>query len=499
MSVLHFIWVRTLSIMRFPLFSTALPNINKMFIFQLWHEMKLEKESTTKQSTTSVIDFEERLSSVGKDSELPGESALETLTIKQKIQMFSRESEKNERNKGPISPPQPMKPQIRINSEPFFDGRTISEASKVNEKNSALHKISTLPNDKKISFESIAPVDRRLSSESATFDDRKSTHEKYQKSENDLQTNVTNGDEKIKSYKCESLFPEQYYKNEAAFHEQFQKSETFCHDKNLFQQEKQNNVDQYPNEKVHKADPFFHVNIKEKNLDQLGDNEEHGKVVETINRHLLMNKLSDDSDVVEYPCYKPKQPDCSSNSLPHHGRVRVDKYEKKTTHSLPTRGKGECDSELSKTISKVITEDRERMSSNRSKSSKTKEHKPLTKSSQSIFYSKSYSSESLDKSCEGRQRPDSELAYKYNSLEDRHLRREGGGELRTSGPPVPPPRPSLSKPSNACYRAAIIAAHHLIGKASPKAHRKKHPLLSSELCSYLSDSHSHCVNCCAKN
>lgn len=67
-------------------------------------------------------------------------------------------------------------------------------------------------------------------------------------------------------------------------------------------------------------------------------------------------------------------------------------------------------------------------------------------------------------------------AFKYGSLQqDRSHNRDSLD--RGGSPPVPPPRPSLNKPSNACYRAAIIAARAL-GKASPKAQRKKHPSLA---------------------
>lgn len=410
-------------------------------IHELWHEMKLEKESCTKQSTTSVVDFEERLSSVGKELEpASSESALETLTIKQKIEMFSRESDKNDRKK---TPPQPVKPQIRINSEPIFDMKAVNDANKINEKQLTI-KASDIPftdNKKNADFSS----DRKVLNESFLTDERKFTQEKYMKSEKFSNVSL---EKNLKSDK----FP-------LESQEKCQKSEKF---KNI------------PQDMCLKSEKFSNNNFDNNNC----DTEEHGKVVQTINRHLLMNKLSDDSDVHEYPCYKPKPSDCSSNSLPHHGRSRADNYERKMTHSLPTRGRAECDSELSRTISKVITEERERAAFDQNKVV-TREPKQIVKTSQSIFYSKSYSSESLDKNCETRHNQEADLAYKYNSLEDRHLRREydSAGELRSGGPPVPPPRPSLSKPSNACYRAAIIAARAL-GKASPKAQRKKHPLLS---------------------
>ena len=380
--------------------------------------MKLEKESSTKQSTTSVVDFEERLSSsVRQTDTLPldqqqQESNLETMTIKQKIEMFSRENEKSERRK--VTPPSnhPIKPQIRINSEPIFDMKTISEVAKLAEKH----------------------VSNKIVIPNFCFDNKKTTPPRTSNTEEKRESKDNNLSEK-------KIEPEENTK-----------------------------IDNYNKEKLKFEIPDVIAT----------ESEEHGKVVQTINRHLLMNKLSDDSDIHDYPCFKPKQSNTSSNSLPLHGKSKIDNYERKTTHSLPTRVKIESDSDLSQTISKVIHDSNERTMFFRSKATTptAAEQKQFLKmKQQSIFYNKSYSSESLDKGFSDR--GDQEmLALKYGSLQqDRsssHLR-----DALDNTPPVPPPRPSLSKPSNACYRAAIIAARAL-GKASPKAQRKKNPSLSSE-------------------
>ncbi|XP_014279011.1 uncharacterized protein cnk [Halyomorpha halys] len=389
-------------------------------IHELWHEMKLEKESSTKQSTTSVVDFEERLSSSARQAEGPPlsseqqqpESNLETMTIKQKIEMFSRENERTERKK--VAPPSthPVKPQIRINSEPIFDMKVISEVAKIIEKptpNRVAIPNFCLENKRNIPLRSSNNLDKRESKDILQLSEKR----------NDIEKNI--------------------------------KVDNFTNEIN--------------NEKLRYEIPDVVAT----------ESEEHGKVVQTINRHLLMNKLSDDSDIHDYPCYKPKQANSSSNSLPLHGKSKVENYERKTTHSLPTRGKVESDSDLSQTISKVIHDSTERTVLSRSKvtTPTAAEQKQFIKmKQQSIFYNKSYSSESLDKAYGDRGDPEI-TAFKYGSLQqDRSQNRH-----TLDSPPVPPPRPSLNKPSNACYRAAIIAARAL-GKASPKAQRKKHPSLA---------------------
>lgn len=383
--------------------------------------MKLEKESSTKQSTTSVVDFEERLSSSSRLAEvLPPpseqqqpESNLEMMTIKQKIEMFSRENERTERKK--VTPPSthPVKPQIRINSEPIFDMKVISEVVKLSEK----------------------PTPNRVAIPNFCLENKRNTP-----------LRASNNLDKRESKDILQLSEK--------------RNET----------EKNIKVDNFTNEKLRYEIPDVVAT----------ESEEHGKVVQTINRHLLMNKLSDDSDIHDYPCYKPKQNNSSSNSLPLHGKSKVENYERKTTHSLPTRGKVESDSDLSQTISKVIHESSEKTVLSRSKitTPTAAEQKQFMKmKQQSIFYNKSYSSESLDKAYGDRGDPEI-TAFKYGSLQqDRSHNRDSLD--RGGSPPVPPPRPSLNKPSNACYRAAIIAARAL-GKASPKAQRKKHPSLASK-------------------
>ncbi|CAB0007571.1 unnamed protein product [Nesidiocoris tenuis] len=287
-------------------------------------------------------------------------------------------------------------------------------------------------------------------------------------------------------------------------------------------------------------------------------NEEHGKIVQTINQHLLTSAFCDDSDLIECRSYGKNldsgtsekfRSSQSQHNLGHKnfnvagGFVCVSSSSKKM----------ECDSELSRTISRVNTEDiinnKEHIGSTKvvvtQKNSFPHQVKkpdilpPRTVPKVSNI-DKSYSNDSINRlqalpggmASSSAMRSDVSLDSfletsdprprdgKYSSLQEKHLRAaykdvcdtfstksyssseyseqslatrsagDASGQERQTlpkvgakhtliqAPPVPPPRPSLSKPPNACYRA-IMAARSL-GKASPKTQRKKNALLSSE-------------------
>ncbi|KAK9503331.1 hypothetical protein O3M35_011928 [Rhynocoris fuscipes] len=447
-------------------------------IHELWHDLKLEKESCVKQSTTSVVDFEERLSSVDKPSscsttpatiheQQQQEANLETLTIKQKIEMFSREQRLEKQS----SVPPARKPQIRIHSEPIFSGKVISEANKL----AAAKKFNKeKPEQPEIVIDQTECCQATKSGEESTND---SGIQQDSSSDNDL---FTSSKDSLLSDKLSS-------------------------------EEKE--ITSLPS---YKSSPEA--------------NEEHGKIVETINRHLLVDNFCDESD---FHCYAQSEQKVSAPFITRENRSCPAIAGHYVSASLR-----ECDSELSRTISRVNTEDilnnKEQINSvSQSQATKIslnaldKFTKTTTKSKDSQFLVKEKAKtlpelqEDIDLLYSSKD-SDTNDSYKFNSLKDRHLRsqqyrenyetastksyssseysehslfaaaNDGGPpppaqERQTlpktaaaakfnQTPPVPPPRPSLSKPPNACYRA-IMAARSL-GKASPKAQRKKHPLLS---------------------
>ncbi|XP_073989557.1 connector enhancer of ksr isoform X3 [Rhodnius prolixus] len=459
-------------------------------IHELWHDLKLEKESCAKQSTTSVVDFEERLSSVDKSpsgvsTNIPEqETNLETLTIKQKIEMFSREPKLDKQN----APPR--KHQIRIHSEPLFSGKTISEANKLVKKSSKEKRPEVIITE---------PINK--SGEDSTND---SGIHQDSSSDNDIFT-------------C---------------------SKDAIHSDQMPLDER-NEIRNIP---PYKSSPEI--------------SEEHGKIVETINRHLLVDNFSDESD---FHCYGQsndinlKVIDKCIPSVPFIARENRSCSTAATCCSpshltslkgeLPQQSR-ECDSDLSRTISRVNTEDiinnKEQVSNillqqlvpakGNSQTAEKVGKSSLIKSSKHLpnLAKDNLNMSPLNKVKTARESPvednidiykESDITSsdvnKFNSLQDRHLRSQYKENFETAStksyssgdysehslfglqvdgppqerqtlpkagtklnptPPVPPPRPSLSKPPNACYRA-IMAARSL-GKASPKAQRKKHPLLT---------------------
>jgi hypothetical protein len=108
--------------------------------------------------------------------------------------------------------------------------------------------------------------------------------------------------------------------------------------------------------------------VPKTSLNELVQNEEHGRVVETINKHLLFDKLNDDSDLQACDSEAVrigKMLESLSNSLPHSARFRkgiIISDSSLSTQSLPIRRSQnvkhrEFDSDLSKTISRVCKED----------------------------------------------------------------------------------------------------------------------------------------------
>ncbi|KAL1131482.1 hypothetical protein AAG570_011099 [Ranatra chinensis] len=409
-------------------------------IHELWHDLKLEKDSSTKQSITSVVDFEERVSSascktvgsdnVQKDQPPVEQVKTEMLTIKQRIELFSQ-GDKNEKPKVPLR--SHVKPQIRINSEPIFDDNMVVEADKLIKK----------------------------------AEKPKSTETEKVKTGNEDDNSKGSSEERIKVQEEATL-------------------------------------------------PIV--------------SEEHGKVVETINRHLLLNY--DNDAACDNEAFRiSKMLESLSNSLPHSARFRKgivigETQSGLSTHSLPVR-KGqnsnwEFDSSLSRTISRVYKEDsffkkeensvessqnHQAIVSDKSTRKESSQESKPSKKNQDIHVSKSYSS------CEQMQHqfdpPKNhgpilerqtlpKAAPRFIPTGSDHTRQNSATELVTSSsfvglppppynpatqvptPPVPPPRPSLSKPpGGACYRA--IMAARSIGRGSPKTQRKKNSILLSKL------------------
>ncbi|BES99670.1 SAM domain (Sterile alpha motif) [Nesidiocoris tenuis] len=581
-------------------------------IHELWHDLKLEKESAIKQSATSVVDFEERLSSANKNNmqnlqteiEPPN---LETLSIKQKIQMFSRE-QTQERQKPPV-----RKQQIRINSEPIFDNKSLDEAVKMMKKTST----PVPPNrnsdceerngingsEDRISVKSFSTEEVCKSAEAlpSLFPPQQENHVAPERNERhsaiEIGQEVPEEKAKPKAPPPRLLptFPEPpkepYFEIPQSMktHEELIKGVPM----HLYREQEVEEPDlppvvaprhfELPTPKnevsvVHSLSaycddqndddlhppPVFTTNKHNGTVIAVNSypeksrqhNEEHGKIVQTINQHLLTSAFCDDSDLIECRSYG-KNLDSgtsekfrSSQSQHNLGHKNFDVAGGFVCVSSSSK-KMECDSELSRTISRVNTEDiinnKEHIGSTKvvvtQKNSFPHQVKkpdvlpPRTVPKVSNI-DKSYSNDSINRlqalpggmASSSAMRSDVSLDSfletsdprprdgKYSSLQEKHLRAaykdvcdtfstksyssseyseqslatrsagDASGQERQTlpkvgakhtliqAPPVPPPRPSLSKPPNACYRA-IMAARSL-GKASPKTQRKKNALLS---------------------
>ncbi|KAF6211696.1 hypothetical protein GE061_012210 [Apolygus lucorum] len=571
-------------------------------IQELWHDLKLEKESCIKQSATSVVDFEERLSSVDKTNTMQRDhEPVEALSIKQKIQMFSRE-QNQERQKPPV-----RKQQIRINSEPIFDNKALDEAVRMIKKsensisiNNKLcdtdDKHSLIIQDDSASVKSLKEresflSEKRLSSTILTLEDRSEPpQEAVQVSTEknlvadqvlvispsspppptirllptfpeppkepyfEIPQSMKTHEQLIKGTPLHLYRDAETQKEEAPTvaprsFESYQKNEVFViHSSQLrdAQTQKDEASASFTN---HQNETVIPVNMYS---DARVQNEEHGKVVQTINQHLLASTFCDDSDLLECRSYgknldvgaSEKYKTSSSN---HNLSKNFDAGGFEIVSSSSKRM--ECDSELSRTISRVNTEDiinnKEHIGSTKvvvtQKNSfpnpaKKQEFLPPKTIPKVSNIDKSYSNDSINRLHSGGERMPSHSTMrsdvsldsflesaephprdsKYSSLQEKHLRAaykdccdsfsnksyssseysensmasrtvemlpherqtlpKVGAKHSAQSPPVPPPRPSLSKPPNACYRA-IMAARSL-GKASPKTQRKKNALLS---------------------
>lgn len=580
---------------------------------QLWHDLKLEKESCIKQSATSVVDFEERLSSVDRTN-MPntGEPNLETLSIKQKIEMFSQQ-QNLERQKPPT-----RKQQIRINSEPLFDNKSLDEAVKMMKKaeNNSTSK-SDSDGRNSIVFQDQVSVksyteengDEKSVVRNGNGDvksQEKHRRRSYEKTAEEkvpeekvikekVKVKVT--EEKVAEEQVTKVIPDEHVKiitssppppvvrltfpeppKEPYFdipqsmktHEELIKGSPlpmYCDAETqpeqpplvaprVFQPDENGVSVIHSSPYDSRPPPISYSNQHNETVISINPytpKEEHGKIVQTINQHLLASTFCDDSDLLECRSYG-KNLDSGSN---------VDKFKSSTSHHnfghknfdiggfecvSSSSKRMECDSELSRTISRVDTTDiinnKEHIGSTKVVVTQKNSFIPSAAKKQELppktvpkvtNIDKSYSNDSINRlhtvgmPSHGVMRSDVSLDSflesadphpkdsKYSSLQEKHLRAaykdccdtfsnksyssseyseasmasrpdlppqdrqtlpKVGAKHAAQSPPVPPPRPSLSKPPNACYRA-IMAARSL-GKASPKTQRKKNALLSSK-------------------
>ncbi|XP_014260560.1 connector enhancer of kinase suppressor of ras 2 isoform X2 [Cimex lectularius] len=446
-------------------------------IHELWHDLKLEKESCGKQSSTSVVDFEERLSSVDKNSNtssstMEAEPNLETLTIKQKIEMFSRE-QKQEKPKV-----LPLKKNQRINNDLLSNGKTTNETNKPTDKLDKKEEsevIETIipeklkPDDQRESLQE-RPLSIDCSNEcfSVQFKNKSSESIKEEMTCEETQYNEEHG--KVVETINRHLLVHPFY-DEQCFSKVDMNKPSNCNSLPSHTDTKRQNV--YG---LYTTSSLPHQNNTIHNREYIS---ELSKTISRVNTEDIINNkeqisMSEPPSLTQKsippPVYSKREPISYDFVHPKHMSHMANQDKSYSTDSLnkfhDTRERlGQ--SQKKESVSSLYDQYENAREINKYNSLQDRHMKANYKDYYDSASTKSYSSSDYSEH--------STASKSFDSSQERQTLPKAGIKLNPS-PPIPPPRPSLSKPPNACYRA-IMAARSL-GKASPKTQRKKNPLLA---------------------